>query len=111
MIAVAHVLGNERVALVIAAVAAVVATWFLAQAVAPGSGGFAAALLLISPIFVVPAGLYLSYLWSTALVAGALAGVVAGVRTRKRVSVFRGGCYSDLRFSLEPFGPVHRRHR
>jgi hypothetical protein len=62
VIAVAHLLGDERVALVIAAAAAVVATWFLAQEVAPGSGGFAAALLLISPIFVVQAGLYLSYL-------------------------------------------------
>src|SRR5580700_1976511 len=44
VIAFAHLVGDERVALVIAAVAAVAATWFLAEQVASGSGIFAAAL-------------------------------------------------------------------
>ncbi|MDQ1460736.1 MAG: hypothetical protein QOI08_2220 [Actinomycetota bacterium] len=60
VIALGHLLGDERVALVVAAIAAVAGTWFLAQEIAPGSGGFAAAVLLLSPMFVVDAGLYLS---------------------------------------------------
>src|SRR3954464_9524654 len=45
VIAFAHVVGDERVALVLAAVAVVTATWFLGEQVARGSGVFAAVLL------------------------------------------------------------------
>jgi len=103
VIAFAHLLGDERVALVIAAAATVVATWFLAEQVAPGSGIFAAALLLISPIFVVQAGLYLSYLWTTALVTGALACFVAGVRTTRPGPFVAGGALFGLALLTRPF--------
>ncbi len=84
VIAVAHFLGNEQVALVIAAAGVTVATWFLAQEVEPGSAIFAVGVLLISPIFIVHSGLYLSYLFTTALVTGGCAAVLAGLRTRRR---------------------------
>ena len=103
VIAVAHLLGDERIALAIAAVAAVVATWFLAQQVAAGSGIFAALVLLISPIFVVQAGLYLSYLWTAALVTGALACFVAGVRTPRRSAFAAGGALLGLALLTRPF--------
>ena len=103
VIALAHLLGDERIALVIAAVAAVVATWFLAQQVAPGSGIFAALVLLISPIFVVQAGLYLSYLWTAALLTGALACFVAGVRTSRRAFFVGGGALLGLALLTRPF--------
>jgi Dolichyl-phosphate-mannose-protein mannosyltransferase len=103
VIAVAHLLGNERIALVIAAVAAVAATWFLGQQVAPGSGVLAAGLLLVSPIFVVQVGLYLSYLWTTALVTGALACVVAGVRSPRRAAFVGAGALIGLALLSRPF--------
>jgi hypothetical protein len=103
VITVAHALGDERVALVFAAVAAVTATWCLAQQIAPGSGAFAVVLLLLSPMFVVQSGLYLPYLWSTALVTGALAGVVAGVkRSRRGPFLAAGGLFGPALFT-RPF--------
>jgi hypothetical protein len=106
VIALAHVLGDERVALVLAAVAAVLATWFLAQEIAPGSGPFAAGVLLASPMFVVDAGLYLSYLWTAALVAGALAGVLAGVRTDRRTPFCASGLLFGVAFVSRPYDAV-----
>ncbi|MDQ1477938.1 MAG: hypothetical protein QOE62_3167, partial [Actinomycetota bacterium] len=103
VIALGHLLGDERVALVVAAIAAVAGTWFLAQEIAPGSGGFAAAVLLLSPMFVVDAGLYLSYLWSAGLVAGALAAVLAGVRTSRRPPFCVGGALFGLALLSRPF--------
>jgi len=103
VIAIAHFIGSERAALAFAAVAAVVATWCLAQEVAPGSGVFAVVLLLVSPIFVVQAGLYLSYLWSAALVTGALAGVVAGVKRSRRVPFLVAGALFGFAFVTRPF--------
>jgi hypothetical protein len=103
VIALGHVLGDERVALVVAAIAAVAATWFLAREIAPGSGGFAAAVLLLSPMFVVDAGLYLSYLWAAALVAGALAGMLAGLRTNRRAPFCLSGALFGLAFLTRPF--------
>jgi hypothetical protein len=103
VIAAAHLIGNERVALVIAAVAIAVATWFLAQEIAPGSGAFAVILLLISPIFVLQAGLFLSYLWSAALVTGALASVLAGVRTRRPGLFLLGGILFGFALVTRPF--------
>jgi hypothetical protein len=103
VIAVGHALGDERLALVLAAVAAVAATWCLAEQVAPRSGLFAAGLLVISPIFVVQAGLYLSYLWTTALVAGALAAVVAGVRTRRNAPFCVSGVLFGALLFTRPF--------
>ena len=90
VIAFAHVVGDERVALVLAAVAVVAATWFLGEQIERGSGVYAALLLVLSPIFIVHAGLYLSYLWTAALVAGALGCVIAGVR-RARPAMFVAG--------------------
>ena len=104
VIAIAHLVGSERAALVFAAVSAVVATWCLAQELAPGSGAFAVVLLLISPMFVVQSGLYLPYLWSAALVTGALAGVVAGVkRPRKAPPLFVAGVLFGLALFTRPF--------
>ena len=103
VIAVARFFGSEQVALVFAAVAVVVATWWLAQEIAPGSGTPAGVLLLLSPMFVVQAGLYLSYLWSAALVTGALAGVVAGVRRSRRAPFFVAGVLFGLGLLTRPF--------
>ena len=106
VIALAHLLGDERIALVIAAAGAVVSTWFLARQVAPGSGPLAAVLLLISPIFVVHAGLYLSYLWTAGLVTGALACVVAGVHSPRRAPFAAGGALFGLALLSRPFDAV-----
>ncbi|MDQ1386483.1 MAG: hypothetical protein QOG65_3862, partial [Actinomycetota bacterium] len=106
VIALGHMLGDERVALAVAAIAAVVATWFLAQEIAPGSGGFAAVVLVLSPMFVVDAGLYLSYLWSAALVAGGLAGVLAGARTNRPAPFCLSGALFGVAFLSRPFDAV-----
>jgi hypothetical protein len=83
VIAVAHVLGNEQIALVIAAASAAIATWFLAREIDARAAVFAVALFVLSPIFVVHSALYLSYLWTSALVVGGVAAALAGIRTRK----------------------------
>jgi hypothetical protein len=82
VIAVGRLFGSEQIALVVAAAAAVLATWWLAREVSPRAAPYAAALFLISPIFVVHSGLFLSYLWTTALVMGATAAALAGLRNR-----------------------------
>jgi hypothetical protein len=82
VIAFGQLLGNERVALVIAACAVAAATWWLAREVAPRAAPYAACLFLVSPIFVIHSGLFLSYLWTTALVTAGAAAALAGLRTR-----------------------------
>jgi hypothetical protein len=83
VIAAAHLVGNEQIALVIAAAGAAIATWWLAREVDARAALFAVALFVLSPIFVVHSALYLSYLWTTALVVGGVAAALAGLRTRK----------------------------
>ncbi len=102
VIALAHGLGDERLALMIAAVAAVVATWFLGQQVAPGSGVFAAVLLLISPFFVVQAALFLPYLWTAALVTGGLGCMIAGVRRPRPTPFLASGALFGVALLTRP---------
>jgi hypothetical protein len=83
VIAIGNVLGNEKIALVVAAVAVTIAVWFLAQEFERGSEIFAVGVFLLSPIFIVQSATYLPYLWTTALVTGALAAALGGLRTRK----------------------------
>jgi Dolichyl-phosphate-mannose-protein mannosyltransferase len=87
VIAVGHALGSEKIALVVAAAAVTVAVWFLAEEFERGSAVFAVGVFLLSPIFIVQSATYLPYLWITALVTGALAAALAGLRTR-RPSIF-----------------------
>jgi hypothetical protein len=94
VIALAHRLGSERIALVIVAASVVFALWFLAQELQRGSGFFAVVVFLASPIFIVHSGLYLNYLWTTALVLGGAAAALAALRTRKGiVYVLAGVCF------------------
>src|SRR5262245_7284711 len=78
----AHVLGSERAALVVAAAGAALAVWWLAREVEPRAAPYAAILFIVSPIFIIHSGLFLAYLWTTALVAGGTAAALAGIRTR-----------------------------
>jgi hypothetical protein len=94
VIAVGHVLGNEKISLVIVAMSLVLAIWFLAREIEPGSAPYAVGIFLLSPIFIIHSGLYLSYLWATALLAGGAAGVLAGLRTRRAWPyVVAGACF------------------
>ncbi len=83
VIAVSHALGSEKIALVTAAIAVTVAVWFLAQEFERGSAIYAVGVFLLSPIFIIQSATYLPYLWITALVTGALAAALAGLRTRR----------------------------
>ena len=83
VIAVGHVLGNEKIALVIVAMSVIAAVWFLARELEPAAAPYAAAVFLLSPLLIIHSGLYLSYLWTTALLTGAIAGALAGLRTRR----------------------------
>ncbi len=103
VIAVGHLLGDERVALVLAAAAAVAATWFLGEQVSRGSGFLSALFLLLAPIFVMQSSLYLSYLWTAALLAGAVGCVVAGVRRGRAFPFFFAGVLLGLALLTRPF--------
>jgi len=84
VIAIAHLLGNEHLALFVAAAGAALATYFLARELEPDAAVYALVLLLLSPIFVIHSGLFLSYLFTSALLTGAVAAALAGLRTRRR---------------------------
>src|SRR4051812_8972198 len=103
VIAIGHVLGSEKIALVVAAAAVAVAVWFLAQEVAPGSGVFAVGVFIASPIFIVHSGTYLPYLWMTALVTGGTAAVLAGLRTGRRWPYVVSGVLFGLAQLTRPF--------
>src|SRR5262245_30642072 len=87
----AHVLGSERIALVVAAVASALAVWWLAREVDARAAPYAAVLFVVSPIFIIHTALFLAYLWTTALVAGGAAAALAGIRTRHWLPFVVGG--------------------
>src|SRR5262249_52881755 len=80
-----HVFHSERLALVAAAVTAACAVWWLALEISRSTRvalfaglGFAA-----SPLFIVHSGLFLSYLWTTALLTAGTAAGFNALRTRR----------------------------